>query len=185
MADLRLDFLVLPTYDSKTLGIADASTYSTTPVSAPTIEISVPGFAKISLPFATNDFSVYTSTLLGITDIGDELVPLPDGVYIIRYSVSPAYLNYVEKSIMRVEQIQEQFDKAFMHLDMMECDKAIKAQAKIDLNTIYFFIQGSIAAANNCAINEANKLYVKAGKMLDYFVNNNCGCSGNTMTIIN
>jgi hypothetical protein len=185
MADLRLDFLVLPTYDSKTLGIADASTYPTTPVYSPTIEISVPGFDKVSLPFNRNDFTVYTSAILGITEVGDPILPLPDGVYIIRYSVSPAYINYVEKSIMRVEQLQEKFDEAFMHLDMMECDKAIKAQAKVDLNTIYFFIQGSIAAANNCAINEANKLYVTAGKMLTNFINNNCGCSGTSLTIIN
>ena len=157
MADLRLDFLVLPTYDSKTLGIADASTYPDNPPheSAPTIEISVPGFEKVILPFTMNDFTVYTSTTLGITSVGDEIVPLPDGVYIIRYSVAPAYQNYVEKSIMRVEQIQEQFDKAFMHLDMMECDRAIKSQSKIDLNTIYFFIQGAIAAANKAAVEAA------------------------------
>ena len=79
---------------------------------------------------------------------------------------------------MRVEVLQEKFDNAFMKLDMMECDGPIKKQAKQDLNTIYYFLQGSIAAANNCAINTANTLYCTANDMLTKFNKNNCGCSG-------
>ena len=46
MANLQLDILVVPTYDVNTLGVADASVYPTNPpvVSAPSIEIDVPGF---------------------------------------------------------------------------------------------------------------------------------------------
>ena len=185
MADLKLDILVIPTYNTKTLGIADASVYPTDPpiVAGPTIEITVPGFTMISLPFIVNSFTVYTSSTLGITSVDDPTLPLPDGVYFLKYSVAPAYINFVEKSILRVDRLQEKFDQAFMKLDMMECDKAIKMQSKVDLNTIYFFVQGAIAAANNCAIDESNKLYQQANKMLDYFMNNNCGCSGNNYVI--
>ena len=84
---------------------------------------------------------------------------------------------------MRVDRLQERFDEAFMKLDMMECDRAIKTQSKVDLNTIYFFIQGAIAAANNCAIVDANKLYNQASTMLTQFNKNNCGCSGNNYAI--
>jgi hypothetical protein len=119
---------------------------------------------------------------LGITAPGVDQ-PLPDGVYFMKYSVAPAYKNFVEKSIMRVERLQEKFDGAFMKLDMMECDRAIKTQAKVDLTSIYFFIQGSIAAANNCAIDEAMKLYNQADIMLNNFIKNNCGCSGNNYVI--
>jgi hypothetical protein len=67
-----------------------------------------------------------------------------------------------------------------MRLDMMQCDLAIKTQQKVTLNSIYYFIQGSIAAANNCAIFEANRLYNQANKMLDNFIKaGTCGCSGN------
>ena len=185
MPTLKLDIVVLPTYSTLTLGIADASIYPTDPpnVSSPTIEITIPGFAKIVLPFTPNSFTVYTSSTLGLTQVGTPDLPLPDGVYFLRYSVSPAYENFVEKSIMRVERLQEKFDEAFMKLDMMECDRAIKTQAKVDLNTIYFFIQGAIAAANNCAIDEANKLYIQANRMLDNFIRTNCGCSGNNYLI--
>ena len=80
---------------------------------------------------------------------------------------------------MRVDRLQEKFDEAFMKLDMMECDRSIKAQSKVELTTVSFFINGAIAAANNCAIVEANKLYTQADKMLNNFIKKNCGCSGN------
>lgn len=180
MATLKLDILVIPTYNSKILGVADISTYpAAPPITAPTIEIEVPAFGKVVLPFNTNDFNIFNSASLGITSVGDPLLPLPDGVYFLRYSVTPAYQNFVEKSIIRVDQLQEKFDLAFMTLDMMQCDLAIKTQQKVTLNSIYYFIQGAIAAANNCAVNEANKLYNQASKMLDNFMKRDCGCSGN------
>ena len=179
---LKLDILVVPTYNTLTLGIADASIYPTNPpvVSSPTIEITVPGFEVVSLPFNVNDFNIFNSLSLGLSSFGESLIPLPDGVYKLRYTVAPAYENFVERTIIRVELLQEKFDDAFMKLDMMECDRAIKTQQKVDLNTIYFFIQGAIAAANNCAVAEANKLYNQASMMLDNFIKNNCGCSGST-----
>lgn len=179
MADLKLDILVIPTYSSKTLGIADASTYHIPDTSvSPTIEITVPGFGLVTLPFAKNDFNIFSSNNIGLTEIGDPTLPLPDGMYTLTYSVTPAYENFVTKTFMRVEQLQEKFDEAFMGLDMMECDRAIKQQAKVELNTVYFFIQGSIAAANNCAVDVANKLYVQASKQLARLKSSNCGCSG-------
>lgn len=182
MPTLKLDILVLPTYNKMLLGIADASTYVTPPVN-PTIEITVPSFGTVVLPFTENDYNLFNSESLGITATGAALVPLPDGIYKLKYSISPAATNFVEKTILRVDQLQEKFDEAFMKLDMMECDKAIKTQSKVDLNTIYFFIQGAIAAANNCALDTATKLYDQAQKMLNNFVKNNCNCSGNNYVI--
>ena len=40
---------------------------------------------------------------------------------------------------LALDKIQEKFDNVFMTLDMMECDRAIKAQAKVELSSIYFF----------------------------------------------
>jgi hypothetical protein len=185
MPALNLDIIVVPTYSTLTLGVADASTYPTNPpiVTAPTIEITVPSLGVVILPFTPNDFNIFTSASLGLTLVGEPLLPIPDGIYTLKYTVAPAYENFVVKSIMRVDKIQEKFDGAFMKLDMMECDRAIKTQQKVNLTSIYFFIQGSIAAANNCAIDEANKLYTQANNMLDNFIRNNCYCSGNNYVV--
>lgn len=184
MADLKLDIIVVPTYNILNLAVMDASVYPDDPplVSGATIDIDVPGFGLVSLPFTVGELNIFTSSNLGISAVGVSQ-PLPDGIYHIRYSIAPATVNYVDKTIIRVDQLQEKFDEAFMKLDMMECDRAIKTQSKVDLTTINFFIQGSIAAANNCAEVEANKLYTQADKMLNNFIKNNCGCSGNNYQI--
>ena len=180
MPDLKLDILVIPTYNTLTLGVADASTYPTDPpnVTAPTIEITVPGFGIVSLPFNVNDFNVFNSASLGLSVVGDPLLPIPDGIYTLTYSVAPAYENNVTRTIIRVEQLQEKFDSAFMKLDMMECDLAIKTQSKVQLNSIYYFIQGAIAAANKCAPELSIKMYRQADKMLTNFITNKCNCNG-------
>ena len=80
---------------------------------------------------------------------------------------------------MRIDKLQEKFDNAFLKLDMMECDSALRTQSSVNLNTINFFIQGAIASANNCSEQDALKLYTKASNMLNQFLKTNCGCSGN------
>ena len=81
MANLQLDILVVPTYSVLTIGIADASVYPTNPpvVSAPSIEIDIPGFGTKILPFVPGEINVFTSSNLGITAVGCNQ-PLPDGI---------------------------------------------------------------------------------------------------------
>ena len=184
MSTLKLDILVIPTFNTLTLGVADASTYPTTPsVSNPTLEINVPNFGIVFRPFVPNELNVFSSANLGISPVGTN-DPLPDGIYYLKYTVDPPTTNFVDKTIMRVDRLQEKFDEAFMKLDMMECDRAIKMQAKVELTTVSFFINGAVAAANNCAIVEANKLYLQADKMLNNFIRTNCGCSGNNYATV-
>lgn len=184
MADLKLDIIVVPTYTTYNMAVVDISTYPTDPpvVTNPLIEIKVPSFGTYTGPFSFKEVNVFNSTNLGITESGGEL-PIPDGVYNIKYTVDPASENYVEKSIMRVDKLQEKFDRVFLKLDMMECDKAIKKQLKVELNTIYFFIQGAIAAANDCAVVKSQKLYEQADRMLNRIINNDCGYSTNNYII--
>lgn len=180
MANPTLDFIVIPTYNPKTLGIADASVYPEDfVIQSPTLEVTMPGLGLVSIAFTPNDFNVLTSGVLEITEPTEDSVDLPDGVWEFTYSVYPSSTNYITKSILRVDQLQQKFDQAFMTLDMMECDMAIKKQSKVELNSIYFLIQGAIAAANECATDVANKLYIQASRQLDVFINEDCGCSSN------
>lgn len=178
MADLKLDFVVLQTNSVMNMTVLDISTYPLSPaVTSPTIKITVPSFGTVTRPFITGTYNVYNSTNLGITPLGQETA-LPDGVYTLRYFVDPEAETYVEYSILRVAKLEEKYYEAFLTLDLMECDGAIKKQSFVQLNSIYYFIQGAVAAANNCAIMEANKLYKQANNMLNNFVNQGCGCNG-------
>lgn len=177
-----LDFLVIPTYNKFTLGVMDNSTYDVAPTN-PKLTITFAGFDPVDVVFVPDVLNIIDSLDLGLTGVGEDLVQLPDGVYNILYTTDAVPTDSLEKNIMRIDLIQEKFDEAFMKLDMMECDKAIKTQSKVDLNTIFFLIQGSVAAANNCALVEANKLYLQAVKLLNSFIKNNCGCYGNNYVI--
>ena len=185
MDELILNITIVPTFDVLSLSVLDISNY---PLPGPgprpvyTLEITIPGFGVVIVPFDISSLNVYFSDTLEITETGVQQ-PLPDGIYCFKYSVDIEGVPAAERTIMRVDRLQARFDEAFMHLDMMECDQAIKTQSKVELSTIYFFIQGSIAAANNCDPITSNKLYNKASKMLDTFINNNCGCSGNNYLI--
>jgi hypothetical protein len=183
MADLKLDIFVLQTYSSKTMAFSDASVYPNDPpeVTSPTMRITPPGFDEISLPFVIGTYNVFNSASLRLSEVGVE-TPLPDGVWQVGYTVFDTATQCVTKTFMRVDKIQEKFDNAFMTLEMMECDRALKTQASVELNSIWFFIQGSIASANNCAIIQSEKLYAQADKMLDRFLSNDCGCSGTLNT---
>ncbi len=184
MAVLNLKIVVINTHDVSSMRIADASTYPDEPpiVTNPILLSTAPGFPSVSIPFPVQDDIILTSDMFGITEPGI-IQPLPDGIYYFSYSIAPSLNNYTNISIMRVDRLQEKYDKAFMSLDFMVCDNAIKTQAKVTLNTIYLLIQGSIAAANECAIIESNKLYDKASAMLDTLLKKNCGCSGNNFIV--
>lgn len=177
---MGLDILVVPTYSTFTMAVLDASTYPSAPTSSK-IDITVPGYTTpVTLTFSINQLNLYNSTNLNLTPVGSPIVSIPDGVYTLKY-YTPT--ESVTKTIMRVDQLQEKFDGAFMKLDMMECDAAIKKQQKVVLDSIYYFIQGSVAAANNCAIDTANKLYQQALKMINNYATEDCGCTGNNYTI--
>jgi len=184
MPTLKLDLLVINTYTTMTMGVLDSTIYpdENPIVSSPTLSVSVPGFDIVEIPFDIQELNLLNSTDLGITTEGNEEA-LPDGIYYLTYTIEPADENFVERTIVRVDNLQEKFDNAFLTLDLMECDRAIKTQAMVQLNSIYLFIQGAIAAANNCAADQAMKLYNQADRMLDHFLSNNCGCSNNNFTL--
>lgn len=184
MAALNLNIAILDTHDLTTIIVADTSTYPDQPpiVSSPILLVTPPGFLPTSVPFNVQGYVTLTTAVLGITPAGTE-DPLPDGLYTFSYSIAPSASNFVDITIMKVDRLQEKFDDAFMSLDFMVCDQAIKTQAKVNLNAIYLLIQGAIAAGNKCALIEANKLYDKASQMLDTMIKKDCGCTGNNFII--
>jgi len=177
MSTISLDLLLIENHSPYALSIGDFSTYPTnyTPVS-PTLMVVATGFPQVTLTFTPNQINTYTSENLGITCVGTPIERLPDGLYKVKYTINPAYQNFVEKTFLRVDAIQERFNKTFMQLDIMQCDGPIRKQRKEELSTINFYIQGAIAAANNCADEESLRLYNKANQMLDQFINQKCNC---------
>lgn len=182
---MKLNFQIIPTYCIRTFDIFDTSVYDVDPpvLDTPLLEVTIPnGFDKANIVFVPNEHNILDSTVLGITEDGQD--PLPDGVYTFKYSSIPIHLNFVEKSILRIDNLQEKFDEAFMRLDMMMCDQTLRRQEKLELNTIYFLIQGAISSANYCSFDQANALYLKAYKLLTRFRAKSICCNGTSITNI-
>jgi len=172
-----LDLLLIDTHNSMSVGISDFSQYPTGfSIISPSLEITAPGFVPVNVTFEPNSINIYTSQNIGITCSGEQNVELPDGIYNVKYTISPAYKYFVERTFIRVDKLQEKFDTAFMKLDIMQCDGPLRKQREEELDTINFYIQGAIAAANKCAGELAMKFYRKADKMLNYFITNKCNC---------
>lgn len=171
-----LDLLYLDSHSSELLTIADVSQYPTGyAIASPTIEITPPGFPMKSIAFVARSLQVYNSTTLGITEEECSAIPLPDGIYKIRYTIYPAYKYYVNKSFLRVEKLLEKFDKVYVKLDIIQCDLTIKTAEKKKLNLIWEYINGAIASANQCAEKQAMELYARANDALDSFIKD-CSC---------
>ena len=173
-----LDLILVDTHSSETIGFGDFSQYPTGfNIVSPTLQVTAPGFPSVSLAFQANSVNLYTSSNFGITSPSQPLQDLHDGIYSATYSINPSYQYYVTRTFIRVDGIMETFNTAFMKLDMMECDGHIRRERMMELDTIYYYIQGAIAAANKCAPDLATNMYLKANKMLTNFVKSKCNCN--------
>lgn len=154
------------TYNSKVLTIADVSFYPVgyTP-NNPYIEITPPGMPKITTIFTPKSVNVFNSINLGTS--GDCTGPLPDGIYKIRYSIHPNYDLFVERSILRIDQLLEKYDTVFLQIDINECDTSLKTNYLSQLDQIEVYIQAAMASANKCNEKLAYDLFSKANKLLD------------------
>lgn len=98
------------------LRIEDSSLYnSTIPVNCTTLEITPPGYESPTvLSNLPQQFRLFLNACsLGILQVGcDETAPtIYDGIYNIRYSVSPNDKVYVEYKLFRITNIMHRFYK--------------------------------------------------------------------------
>lgn len=169
-----LNLLYIDTYSCYSLGIVDFSQYPDNyNIVSPTIQITLPIGTYVTLPFTANSVNIFNSAALLLTCEGEDLQPLPDGIYQFKYTINPSTTYFVEKSILRIDQLQEKFDNAFLKVDM-DCNS--DEEDKKTLIDIELIIQEAVAAANKCAIDLAIKMYQLADTKLNQF-NNGCDLS--------
>lgn len=162
--------MLLETESLKTFGIADISFYPPGfTIVNPSFEITPPGYSKVTLDFDPKSANVYRAFDLGIT-CDEECGDLPDGIYLVKYSISPNSQRYIQQSFVRVDALRKKYYEAFLRADL-SCDCSISSQEKYfkQLMQIERLINYIVASANNCDEVTAWKLYGKANKLLDQF----------------
>lgn len=181
MATPILQLMEIDTYDVTTFGLADISFYPPSfTVSNATLEITPPGYPKVTLEFNDHNVNIFRAQDLKIV-CDDSCVPLPDGIYTFTYSVFPNATYSITKNFLRVKHIVCKLRKVFLALENeCRCPVWYLEDTKKKLSTIKLLIEGAISAANNNDQVTSFQLYRKADDMLDNIIkcNKNCGCHG-------
>lgn len=162
------------------LSINDTSVYSPiVPITCETLNVTVPGFSYSVQFDVTAGFSQILTACdlqLQTTQCGEVYANLPDGVYIIKYSVSPNDLVFVEYNHLRITQALIRYNKALCALDLAACEPPKKVQEKLEkLRMIRMYLDAAKAKVEYC--HEPQKgmsLYNYAIKLLNKFECKTC-----------
>jgi hypothetical protein len=163
------------------LRIEDTSIYDPLmPYICPTVQVLVPGykdcvtFNDTTVPAVGANFILNLSACnlkVQTNRCGDEFYPLPDGIYVIKYALSPHDKMYVEYNHLRVTALRKQLKEEWCKLKLSACEPIPETEDKFNaLMEITGYIDAAKAKAEYCLkAEEAMVLYNYAKKLLDKF----------------
>lgn len=181
MATHKLSLEVPLVMNTCVLKIMDTSIYSDiVPVTCPTLNVTVPGFGYSNqLDFTPGGTATLTGCDLQLQLNGclDEVyVDLPDGIYIIKYSVSPNDQVYVEYNHLRITKALHRYKKVLCELDLAACEPSGPVAKKLEtLRKVKMYLEAAQAKVETC--HEPQKgmtLYNYAIKLLNKLDCVNC-----------
>lgn len=159
--------------------IVDTSIYNTDiAVKCPMLWITPPGF-KYSIQFTeTTDIPIDPGFILNLTacdlelqvlNCGTTYSDLPDGIYAIKYSVSPNEFVYVEYNHLRITKALYKYKAILCDLDLGACDPPAQIKTKLNqLRLIKMYLEAAKAQVEfNHQANKGMELYNYAIKLLD------------------
>lgn len=176
----QLSLEVPETNNVKVLRLFDTSFYSSNlKVDCSTLRITSPGF---NLPVAIEVLPSFNLVLnacsLGLqrTSCDDDSYPLPDGIYVINYSVSPNTNVFVEYNHLRTTQTLNKYYNILGQLEMAACEPAPDVKEMLnELRLIKSFIDAAKAKVEyTLQPEEGMDLFIYAKKRLDKISRNEC-----------
>ena len=186
MAQHKLSLEALQVNNDCILRIVDTSVYnSDVPVECPILEVTLPGFSY-SIQFSTDTTPAITpGFMLSLTacdleaqfeNCGTSYSSFPDGVYIIKYSVSPNDSVYVEYNHLRITQALNCYNKILCEVDVAACDPVTEVKKKLeDLRLIKMYLEAAKAKVEVChEPKKGMELYTYAKKLLGKFECDSC-----------
>ena len=135
--------------------VIDTSTYNdNVPVECPKLEITGPGYISPTVLDPGTDFSInYTAGDLGLqlTNCDSSRNALPDGVYVVRYSVAPNDVVYVEYNHLRITQALNQINELLCCLDVPNCEPQTPIANKLrEVQLLWTMLQAAKARVEYC-----------------------------------
>jgi hypothetical protein len=144
-----LSLEVLSVSNTEIFSIKDTSTYAENlNVDCPELLITLPGFTKPSLVKVSRDFDLsLNGCALNVqtTNCNNIRVSIPDGVYIIRYQVSPHDKTYVEYNHLRITNLMKQYYDKLCKLDILPCVPSSDIKRMLDeMGDIKMYIDAAV-----------------------------------------
>jgi hypothetical protein len=171
--------------------VMDASMYEKTlDVKCATLQVTSPGFTSPSTHDMTN-YALLASSFnlilnacsLGFVATGcqDVAPALPDGIYKLKYSVSPNDKVYVEYYHLRTTQTYNVYNQQLCKLEMATCEPSVEIRARLnELRLIKSYIDAAKIKAEDCHDpNLAMELLLYAKKRLDKYIGGCKDCNQN------
>ena len=180
MSNHQLSLEIPDSNNIKVLRLFDTSTYAdNVKVDCSTLRITSPGF---NLPIVIDILPSFNLVLnacsLGIqrSGCGESSTPLPDGIYVINYSVSPNDKVYVEYNHLRTTQIMNKYYNLLGRVEMAACEPAADVKEVLnELRLIKSFIDAAKAKVEYTLQPEAGMdLFLYAKKRLDKMSSRDC-----------
>ncbi len=183
MADKHILSLEIPdVVNCEIMSIKDTSQYTPNlAVDCPELQITKAGFNTFALVKTTQNFDLnLTACDLGLqtTDCGSVQTTIPDGIYIIKYSVSPNDKVYVEYNHLRVTSILIKYYKVLCDIDLNVCEPYSDRKSLIDeMQYIKILIEGAVAKVEYCnSPHIGMDMYNYALKRLEKLICKTAGC---------
>jgi hypothetical protein len=158
--------------------IEDTSVYATgldgceLPIECPQLYILPPGFSQATSIDVTPNFVLNLNACdlsLQTSGCGTQMNSLPDGVYVIRYSIAPNDYVYVEYNHLRITNALIKYNELLCELDVAACNPLQEVQDKLqELRLIRMLLDAAKAKVEFCHNPSAGMdLYEYAKKRLD------------------
>lgn len=169
-----------PSNNVKVFRISDISTYAEgLATDCGTLQITPPGFNQPTTIEVLPHFNlVLNGCTLGLqqTNCGTHQNNLPDGIYWIRYSVSPNDKVYVEYNHLRMTQTLNRYYNTLCTLEMAACEPEPDVKEQLnELRLIKSFLDAAQAKVEYChELSEGMDLFLYAQKRLQKFLLKQC-----------
>ena len=174
MAKHTLSLEMPDTLNECIMPVMDTSLYATKPpIECPYLDILAPGFTCAVRLDVNPGFCLMNLTAcdleLQTKDCGVVFDVIPDGVYVIKYSIAPNEYVYAEYNHLRVTSLMLKFNEVLCGLDLAICDPLPEVKEKLkELRLIEMLIKAAKAKVEFCHTpGQGMDLYEYAKKRLD------------------
>jgi hypothetical protein len=175
----RLSLDILDIASPHILKLVDTSAYGDLellPVECSRLEIWLPGMTEPRVIEGTDQLPpAFIRNITG-ADLGLAMTDFPDGLYRVRFSISPNNHVFVEYNYLRVTRITNEYLSELCAIRLEACEPTSEQHERLhDLRYIDQYIQAAKAKVEICdAPTDGVQMLIYAEKLLGKYRNGNC-----------